>query len=201
LLCTSDRPSSFNLEYKAIEAPPESPTQAITAMTIPTTAAAVRVAATTVTVSKVAQARTVNVQFPKLASHPAVVQVSALEVRLDPQTTGILTHPVKGMQAGIEHKSASSGHDMLVYLHPAVASQNQFLQGSLSPQFRGLGVKVQDPFVGAQASSVQVIPSSHLLGKKPQVPVELSHMSFVQGLLSLQVIGVNTHPVLALQES
>jgi hypothetical protein len=71
-------------------APPVSPTQATTAITIPTTAAAVRDAATIVAVLIVAQAWNLVVQFPEVALQVtklqslAVVELQDLDAKPQP---------------------------------------------------------------------------------------------------------------------
>lgn len=61
--------------------------------------------------------------------------------------------------------------------------------------------KMHCPFVRLQESTVQSSPSSQVTKVLRHCPVDSSQLSSVQGLLSLQLLLLNTQPLLESQEA
>jgi len=187
-------------------APPVTPTQAITAMIIPTTAAAVRVAATIVTVLIVAQAWYSDLQFPSVALQETKLQ-SAPDALLE-QDLAAKPQPWKSKHLGIAHLSLGlAAQTTSVDAQPvglvvlsADLLQVQILQGLVSLQNESSGVIVQAPVVLSQVSVVQLRPSSQWeAASKLQVPA--TQESLVHKLLSSQTICECWHPLVSLHVS
>jgi hypothetical protein len=165
---TAANPPSPILAYAAKVAPPVSPRQAIKPITIPTTAAAVRDAATRVTVSITAQTWWTVVQFPEEALQETKLQ-SLLPFESKVHDFVAKPQPWKSKHWAMEHWSSGlDGHILSVDEQPvgfvvlsALVLQVLILQGLESTQKESSAVKVQFPVVGSHVSVVQESPSSH----------------------------------------
>ena len=87
--------------------------------------------------------------------------------------------------------SSAQGAVLFVNTQPVPGLHESSVQ--TLPSEHVIGVKAQ-PVAGLQESAVQALPSEQVMGVKAQ-PVAGLQESAVQALLSEQAIGVNAHPV------
>jgi len=131
LFTTDAEASSPTLLYTASDAPPVRPTQATIAITIPTTAAVARAAATIIG-AFTAHANGVIVHSPVVELHPVIEQSPVLLVLL--HSRDLNEQSSKSTHIGVRQRSVEAGQVFLVAEHPVAAMHSQILHGFESSQ-------------------------------------------------------------------